>query len=397
MPGMNPRVYSVLPGLLLLVLAACSDAGGAVVFAPTPPPPDESALTYTHPGGAFQIDVPRLWAVDEQNTTQLASASFSPPGSGQPLLTVSAVNLGESAAPVEFGSLIDRYQAEIRPDHADYTETGRAAMGDGSWRLSGYRTTPGADFEAVNTFIERAGPLLAVTDVTLPSDAPTLAALEAAANSLRLTPPGALEPAALDTLAFTRSRELAVVHTSAWTTPDGVFYVTGEISNPGPVAWQSVPVEVTLTTPDGTVVQGALDQTLGHAVPAGGFAPFSLRFGSQPDSARRFVVRVGGDGWTPAPAPAVLGAESLAWTDATSYEGEALVVSGEVTNTSAALARQVRATVTVFDAAGHVIGVASSELPPPTLAPGERVPYRFILPELGGTPAQYAVNVQALP
>ncbi|MGL4651630.1 MAG: FxLYD domain-containing protein, partial [Caldilineaceae bacterium] len=219
------------------------------------------------------------------------------------------------------------------------------------------------------------------------------------ANSLRLTPPGALESAPLETLSFVTTRNLSVVHTSAWTTPEGVFYVTGEVSNQGPLALNAIPVEVTLTTADGTVVQGALDQTLGHAVPPGGFAPFSLRFGGgQPDPARGYVVRVGGDGWTPAPAEAVLGAESLTWTDEAAYTGDgALVVSGEAANTGASVARQARATVTVFDAAGHVIGAASSELTPPTLSPGERAPYRFVFNELGGAPAQYVVNVQALP
>jgi hypothetical protein len=61
------------------------------------------------------------------------------------------------------------------------------------------------------------------------------------------------------------------------------------------------------------------------------------------------------------------------------------------------VARQVRATVTVFDATGNVIGAASSELAPPTLAPGERAPYRFTFSELGGAPAQYVVTAQALP
>jgi hypothetical protein len=88
----------------------------------------------------------------------------------------------------------------------------------------------------------------------------------------------------------------------------------------------------------------------------------------------------------------------LNWTDGTSYQDDgALVVSGEVTNTSAGMARQVRAVVTMFDSAQQVIGAASAELTPSLLAPGERAAYRFVFSELGGAPAQYVVNVQALP
>lgn len=398
MAGMKRAVFFLLLFVLAL-LAACSDGGGAVVFAPTPLPPDESPLAYTHPGGVFALDVPRRWAAHEQYTTQLASASFAPPGSDQPLISVSAVHLGEEIDTAAFAALMDRYQREIRPDRDRYTETGRAPMGDGSWRISGYRALPGGGSQAVNTFIQRAGPLFAITEITLPDDPATFAALEAAANSVRLTPPGTLQSTGLDTLSFARSSTLRVVHTSAWTAPDGVFYVAGEIANDGPLALSNIPVEVVLTNANGAPLTGASDLVMGHALPPGGYAPFSLRFGGgQPDAARQFIVRVGGEDWTPAAAPPVIGGGSLEWTDSTSYQDDgALVVSGDVQNTGNQLARSVRVTVTLFDAAQNVIGASSAELAPPTLAPGERAPYRFVFNEPGGAPANYLVSVQALP
>lgn len=383
---------------LALALAGCSEAGGAVVFAPTPLPPDESPFAYAHPGGVFEIDVPRRWSVHEQYTTQLASAAFAPPGSAEPLLLVSVAHLDAELDQAPFAELISQYQTQVRPDLEGYTETARDPMGDGSWRISGYRALPGGRLQPVNTFIERAGPLLAVTEVLLSNDPATAAALEAAVNSLRLTPPGSLAAADLTALTHARPADLSVLHTTAWTTPDGVFYVTGEVANTGFAPLADIPIEVVLATADGVPLVGAVDTVLGHVLPPGGFGPFSLRFGGgQPTDARQFIVRAGGGDWMPTPAPVVLGGDTLSWTDqATFADDGSLTVSGDVSNTGGVIARHVRATVTLFDAAQNVIGAASQELSPPTIAPGEGVAYRFVFTELGGAPVNYIVSVQAL-
>ena len=90
--------------ILILVLSGCS--GGAVVFAPTPAPPDQSPLQYDHPSGAFSLVVPRQWAIYEQNTTTLATAAFSAPGSNQPALLAAVINLGHEVGADEFGALL---------------------------------------------------------------------------------------------------------------------------------------------------------------------------------------------------------------------------------------------------------------------------------------------------
>jgi hypothetical protein len=142
---------------------------------------------------------------------------------------------------------------------------------------------------------------------------------------------------------------------------------------------------------------------MGHGIPPGGFAPFSLRFGQgQPSIASEFLLRVGDDAETTAlehlPNDAVIGAGELTWTDQSSFdELDRLVISGEVTNTGERLARQLRATVTVFDSAQHVIGSAFADLSPGTLAPGETVPFSLLLPEVGGEPTNYVVSIQGLP
>jgi len=69
-------------GSVLLFLSACS--GGAVVFAPTPLPPESVPVTYEHPSGAFSLLLPRTWALHEQATAAIASASFTAPNSDVP-------------------------------------------------------------------------------------------------------------------------------------------------------------------------------------------------------------------------------------------------------------------------------------------------------------------------
>ncbi|HLV36001.1 MAG TPA: hypothetical protein VKY59_12835, partial [Spirillospora sp.] len=123
--------------LLLLILWLAGCGSGAVMFAPTPLPPDLSPLRYEHPSGVFAVTVPRHWPAFTQHATTLAAASFAPPGSPSPLVTLAVVNLGQPPDSSAFSDLINRYQREIRADALRYKEESRQAMGDGSWRMTG--------------------------------------------------------------------------------------------------------------------------------------------------------------------------------------------------------------------------------------------------------------------
>src|SRR5215207_3908309 len=132
-----------LTALLILLLIGFTGCGsGAVMFAPTPLPPDLSPVAYTHPGGIFRLVAPRTWAVYEQNTTAMASASFSVPGETEPSLLFAVMNPGIELNSASFGELISQYQTQVRPDIDRYSELSRQAMGDGSWRMTGLRRTP---------------------------------------------------------------------------------------------------------------------------------------------------------------------------------------------------------------------------------------------------------------
>jgi hypothetical protein len=381
--------------LLMALLAGCS--GGAVVFAPTPAPPDQSPLRYQHPSGAFSVSVPRQWALYEQHTSELASASFAPPGADEPALTFAAVNLGGEIDAASFGGLIDQYQTQVRSDVEVYTEQSREAMGDGSWRLTGMRNGPDGLGTPVNTFIDRTGTLLGVIEVTLDSGA-GLADLQTVVNSFRLGTGEALQPTTISALNGAKSSGLGIIHVAAWTTEAGVFFITGEIANYGTTPIDRVPVQAALRTADNLEVAFAEDAIMGHGIPAGGFAPFSLRFGQgQPSLSADYRLTVGA-GWQPGTSIRLIGQESLSWTDRSEFDlfGR-LTITGTVTNSGASAVTAVRAFATVFSSAQNVIAAGFIDLEPGTLSPGESADFAILLPDVGGAPANYIVNVQGLP
>lgn len=381
---------------LLLVLAGCDS--GAVVFAPPPPTPDVSPLQYQHPSGAFALVVPRNWSLHSQHLTTFASAAFAPPHSSEPLVLVAVVNLGRDIDGTEMGDLMFRYQTQIRPDLARYREQERQAMGDGSWRMTGLRDTPGGATQQVNTFIQRSGPLLSVTEVTVPADPARLAELQTLINTLQLNPQSSLPVAGLDALSGLAVMELEVLNVTAWTSASGVFFITGEVVNRGTEALAAVPVRAVLTLPDGTGVVEAVDTVMGHVLPPGGFAPFSLRFGQgQPPGVDGYMLTVGGEGWQPGSVPDFAGSEAMNWTDRTEYnQAGHLVVLGEILNTGGRPLTQLRAMVTFFDETQHVIAAGYAEASPASLPAGGSATYSILVPDIGGLPSHYIVNVQAL-
>lgn len=391
---LNIGLISLLTGLLL---AGCGS--GAVVFAPTPAPPDLSSLRYTHPTGAFTLDVPRTWSVYTRSYSNLATAAFSPPGASEPALVAAVVNTGELAS---LPALINRYQTEIRPDTGRYSEQDRQAMGDGSWRFTGIRQTTGGAVESVNTFIIQAGSALGVLDVVLPpGDTTRFEELERITNTFTVTEATTLEAAGLDPLALVTPGDVVVATLSSWVTEAGVFFVTGEIRNNTPFTLADIPVSVQLFDENGGGLAEARDVVMGYGVPPGGFGPFSLRFGQgQPEAARSFRVLIGDDNWTPDAdsAAQVIGGEALTWREEWSLTDDGqLLIEGSVTNTGTVPAAAPLATITAFDDANRIIATAFRQISSEAIAPGDSQPYRLVLPELGGSPAAVLVNIQALP
>jgi hypothetical protein len=383
--------------ILVMILAGCSS--GAVVFAPTPLPQDFSAARYDHPSGAFSLNVPRNWSVYTQNTTTLATAAFAAPDSVEPEITIAVIKLGETLDSSGFSDLLNLYQAQIRPDVGKYTEQNRQAMGDGSWRMTGLRQTAGGATEQVNTFIEQSENLLGVIDVIVPDDNAQMTDLQAIINTFQLNGETGLQAAELSSLVSVANASLDIIHLFAWTTPTGVFFITGEVANNGSEVVTGIPVRAVLFTEDGLPTGEAIDTPMGYGLPPGEFAPFSLRFGQgQPALTTRFEIDLGSADWQADPEAVIYSANEMQWTDESTFDNnEQIIISGSVTNISPHVIHNPRAIVTVFDNAQHVIAAGFSDLSVPQLAPDESADFQIAMPEIGGEPAQYIVNVQGLP
>jgi hypothetical protein len=380
----------------IFLLAGCS--GGAVVFAPTQPPPDFSPLTYVHPSGAFSVALPRNWSVYEQYTTVLAAASFSAPGDNEPSLRIAVVNTGKPVSSAILGGLLDRYQTQIRPDANHYEETSRQAMGDGSWRLTGLRQAAGGKTQQVNTFIQQSGTLVGLAEVVIPDDPARLTELQGIVNTFAIGEGTTLEASDPDTLAAETDASLDILHVSTWTTPAGVFFITGEVTNGGSALVTDVPVRAVLKTDDGLAVAEAVDTVMGYGIPPGGFAPFSLRFGQgQPALTTTYDLSLGSDEWQSQPDRVIIGQDDLNWTDESNIEKDGtLVIAGNATNIGQKVVHDLRAVVTVFDTSGIVIAAGFSDFAP-VLNPDDLAPYRIAVPDMGGPPANYILYIQGRP
>lgn len=390
---MRNRPLTLLLMMFAVLLSACE--GDAVIYAPTPLPPDLSPQPWTHPSGAFQVAVPRNWIVFSQNDATLSSASFSPPNLGMPLLTVSVIRLETAPDPTALEAIAKEIQTSHRADLRHYTQTAAEITPDGAWRFSGARLNPDGSQTALNTFISAVGNLLIMTDSVVTTDAALLADVQRAINTIQANPDSPLPVAELSTLSFVHHAPLEVQNVAAWTNTTGVLFVTGEVANYTGQTLETVPVRVSLTDSAGNAVMEAGDFTMGYQLPAGGFAPFSLRFGQgQPAEAIGYRVTVG-DGAMFPPARTVIGAPQLTWTDESSFAADgSLLISGLLTNTSTQVTRDLLGVVTVFDSSGDVIGAWFSPLSIPELGGATSIEYTVRVPELGGGARNYIIEIQ---
>jgi hypothetical protein len=389
---MNVRIVIVSLWLALaLTLSGC--ASGAVQFAPTPLPPDLSPLAYTHPSGAFTISVPRSWSVYAQDSGTLVSASFTPPDSDSAALTVAAVLTASELDASALESAVDAYQSLHRPDLTRYQERSRTALADGTWLAAGTRGRDG-DLSQVNTFFDAAGSLLAVTEVMIPASGTQQAEIQTAINTLALNPQAALTVSDVSALTGVRTAALEVLNVGAWTNPQGVFFVTGEVRNNTLQAIASPPVRVVLTDASGAFLIDASDFTMGHGIPPGGFAPFSLRFGAgQPPDSAAYRVELGASD----PLADETLAAALEWQEESTFTPEGhLLITGTLTNNGARPVGGLLGMVTVFDARQNVIGAWFTAQPGERLAPGDATPFEIRVLEIGGEPVNYIVEFQGL-
>ncbi|MDX2078156.1 MAG: hypothetical protein SFZ02_17120 [bacterium] len=394
---MRHYFFLLIALIIVITLSACGQ--GAVVYAPTPLPADTSPIAYVHPSGAFQITVPRTWSAFSQSLPDLASATFSSPDVSEPLLTVSVLTLSDVS---DIAVLLNTYQTEARPDIGRYTELERQAMGDGSWRLIGLRTTLGGIAQGVNTFFGVQGQTISIIEIVLLDEQnPTLARMvEEAVNSVQINPAPPLQPTNLFSAQKTAISPLRLTTVHLWTTSNGVMFLTGVLQNATSAPIGNIPLYAGLQTADGVVVAGESGQVMGYAIPPNGFMPFSLRFGKgQPIEAVNYSLTIGGGGWNPDQAtPRYYGEENFTITSERTLSPEGFVIiRGDVTHIGTDIMRDPIAIVTLYDTGRRVIASAFMPIKDGVFLPQDTGTFNFNITELGGTPAFHLVTVQALP
>ncbi len=383
--------------ILMMTITGCS--GGAVKFAPTPLPPELNPTRYEHPSGAFNLVLPPNWSIFSQNLTTLASTSFAPPNSDAPLIRVAVVNLGDEIQANDMGELLLAYQTQIRPDVDRYTEQNRESFGDGSWRMTGLRTLAEGNTEQVNTFIDRSGALLSVIEVTLPSDTAQRTDIQRIINTFQLNGSASLPASDISALTLSADSPLEVVNVSSWVTPQGVLYVTGEVTNHGSEPVSRIPVRALQIDAEGNGIAEAVDVVMGYTLYPETFLPFSLRFGQgQVEGAVKYGVIVGDNDWNPEAVLTILNEEQFDWTDESNFnEAGQLFINGEISNNSLDDAKDTKLIATVFDDQQNVIASAFLDVQPAVLEAGETTDYNLLISDVGGIPATYILTVQALP
>jgi hypothetical protein len=389
-------IRSLIFSLILLSLSACS--GGAVVFAPTALPPEAAPNQYQHPSGAFSLLLPRTWALFEQENSLFASASFAPPNSETAIVQIVAINFGREIEANEMVDIVQQYQSQVRPDLGRYTEQERNANPDGSWRITGLRQSSSGETQQSNTFIRRSGAVLSIVEVTVPLDAALRSQIQTIVNTLNIAPSAELPVAGLTELTNAATAQIEIINIATWSSPEGVFFVTGEVANHSSQDITNLPIRVILLSEDGSILADGGDVVMGYAVSAGGFAPFGLRFGQgQPSNASRYSISIGSETYAP-PETAIIAYPVLQWVDNTQSTADGdLFITGTVTNTGEAAVLSPRATVTLFDDRGRVIGAGFADASVSILPAGAEAEFTVLISDMGATPANYVVNVQALP
>lgn len=335
-----------------------------------------------------------MFTIDRSGT---AVAAFTPPDATTPALTATVAHLN---AEPNLATFINSYQTDLRPDARRYVEQDRQAMGDGSWRLVGLRTTPGGLLEEVNTFIEVSGAFVGIVEVVLPPNPTQITSeLERAVNTFRMNPDaslGAVVPAALSNLA---SSALTVSNVTTWATPAGVFFITGEVANHTDLPLAPISVRVGLLDASGAQTAGSRDETMGYAILPGTAAPFSLRFdfsGGPPPDSNAFELAVETTGGALAEAEPI--ASGIVWQDSAEYGPDnVLVVRGIVVNQGSDTVESLLAVITIFDDRRGVIAAVREMLPGGPLEPEANRPFEVRIPEVGGVMANHLVTIQARP
>lgn len=385
---------------LCLLLWAVSCQSGTVVLVATPVAPDGGFHTYRHPSGAFTIRLPSDWAVRDVSRDNAVRVEFSPPANEGLPLSVFVVNTGQVLDTGTLLRLIDEYQATFNGNHDLYTETGRNAQGDGSWRVIGVRVTP-IGTRQLNTFIQADKTFLSALEADITNATPArLDQLRAVINTFRADPSAVLNTSAVSAQptpgANTASGSILFDGLLDWSDSTGGWNINGQLTNNATSAVEAVRITALLYDGEGRILAEQPDVIPNEVIAGGGSAPFTIRFRSgKPAQAVRYELQASArnaDYNLPnyvAPENFVKGNETA------TYNAQGfLTIGGDVVNGTKQLAKFIRVTVTVFDDQGRVVGAESAFVQKPELLPGEVSKYEVTFFQLAGSAVRFLTKVE---
>lgn len=383
--------------LIALLLGACTSS--PVVLVATAVPLDANFRTYTHPSAVFTVRLPQDWSVRDVSPRDAVRVEFSPPGNTGLPLTFYIINRGEAITAAALLDSLDQYQAVFN-DAATFTETSRLAQGDGSWRVTGLRQTA-IGTRALNTFIQADGSFLTAIEVDVTNTDPArMAQLRSIINTYRVNTRATIAraelPSAPDTINASAAGTLKFDGVFGFTGSGGTFIIYGQMTNTGLNALEAVRITAVFYDAQGNILGEQPDVAPVEVLYPGGATPFSVRFRSgRPQQAARFEVSAAGRTAEASLTTHIAPDQFLVANDAASYtvDGQ-LIVRADVVNKTDGIARFVKATVTVYDDSGRVVGVGSTYLTKRDLLPAEASGFEIVFFEVGGAAARYVVSVE---
>ncbi len=389
--------------LMAAMLVACgnTNTSAPLVVVATPDAPDAAFNTYTHPTGVFSIRTPADWIPDELPDDDGVRVEFTALEDGQRVarLSIYVVNTGVPLTTEAFIEAVNAYQPP--PDVAEIPWTpieDRAAMADGSVRLSGVRDYPNLGPRALNIFLQRDGSYFSALEIDV-TDAPPemLNRLQIVANTYQVdaqapltvgqvVPPG----------TFSASGVIVFEDYLHWEDVNGGFNITGRARNTTDTPLEAIRLTAYLYDENGNQLAERADVLPYDILPAQRDAPFRIRFDTgRPSTAMRYEIHAAARRADVA-AGGFLGRDQfLVGEDQAFYNNDGnLTISGLVQNNAGSLAQDVEVIVAIYNERGQIVGAEASFVNQESLLPGEAVPFEITVFDLGGSAFRYTLIAQ---
>jgi hypothetical protein len=254
----------------------------------------------------------------------------------------------------------------------------------------------------IDTFLQPDKTFLIATEVDVTdADDTLMTTYRAVINTLRTDSSVVLNagniqpPAVANNVASNDSGALVFSGEYAWTNPQGVFIINGQVTNQSGGPLEAVRVTAIVYDGSDNVLAQQADVVAEDVLDNGASAGFSISFrNGKPSQAVRYELQsvarsaeysvkthLGDDSF-------FIGNKTAGY-NANGY----LTVSGDVANRTQGPAHFIRALITILDDGGHVVGVETVFLSKPDLLPGEVGHFEATFYELGGTANRFVVTI----